>query len=356
MQPGDNFVAAATTNSTQLSAVNVTAQGLQDGAGNPLPDGVISITPMLTVWRNLHIQADTMGAVVGDYVTGNITNFAQSELTVDTNLNDGSLDLDTAAPPFGNGRFENGSITAAGVVPALVQANGDHRVDSALGFGVITQANMQFTGCKWPSEHRGHHAGLCRGCRELDIQCPGCRTLTRRTAWANLVGGSMSIAGGSGMAITAIQDTGTVAQFDTAQITASNLAIPFKLVDDDVIPPGALDLPDNSLMATAFGQGYIRPVYDVPNNRNVPFILNVNTENQVGAYDHSFTAQPQNPDPAYWIIYNLSAYQGLTTDDWDPNAEGGTFGIAQIGGFGVRIFKETLRDVGAHERTSSTTC
>ncbi|HWY21207.1 MAG TPA: hypothetical protein VNX26_08305 [Candidatus Acidoferrum sp.] len=163
----------------------------------------------------------------------------------------------------------------------------------------------------------------------------------------------MSVAGGPGITITAVQDTGTVPQnpgpgvpqFDTAQITVSNLAIPFKLVDDDFVPPGSLGAPDNSLMSTAFGASYIRPVYDVPNSQNVGFILNVDISNQSGAYDYNFTSQPQIPDPAYWVIYNLSAYQGPTTIDRDPNAERALFGIANnIGGYGMQIFKETLRD------------
>jgi len=125
----------------------------------------------------------------------------------------------------------------------------------------------------------------------------------------------------------------------------SNLAIPFKLVDDDFVPPGSLGAPDNSLMSTAFGASYIRPVYDVPNSQNVGFILNVDISNQSGAYDYNFTSQPQIPDPAYWVIYNLSAYQGPTTIDRDPNAERALFGIANnIGGYGMQIFKETLRD------------
>ncbi len=161
----------------------------------------------------------------------------------------------------------------------------------------------------------------------------------------------MSIAAGPGMTITAVQDDGTVpqnpgpgvSQFDTAQITVSNLEIPFRIVDDDFVPPGALAPPDNSLMAAAFEAAYIRPVYDLPNNQNVPFILNVALANGA-AYDYNFTSQPQNPDPAFWAIYNLSAYQGPTTIDRDPNFEPGVLGITNvIGGYGMQIFKETIR-------------
>ena len=391
MQPGDNFMATASTNKSQSDGVIVTAQGLQDAAGHSLPDGVVSVTPMLTVWRRMHVEVDSMSGVTGNTLTGNITGYAQNKLTVDTNLNNGSRNLDSNPP--GNGRFENGYITAANAMVVAVQANGVHHVDSANGFAPIAQAQMAFTAVNGQANTAGNSMGFAPAGANwtFSVQVPHANPAT---AWAALVGGTMSIAAGPAMTITAVQDTGTVPQnpapgvqqFDTAQITVSNLAIPFSLVDDDqaVMPT----LPDTSFLATAYGDAYIFPLIDggqgcatnatnacatnANNKTIVAFQLN-NVTNNGNTILAAMTVpngleSDANRADNFWVTYVLSAYQAASDptqnsgfpasprDDGDPddtdqanqnaqNPQSPLGGVTdQLNGKGSLVFVETVRD------------
>jgi len=70
MQPGDNFRVAASCNATVLAHVT---QAEAD-SGNASKPKVVKITEMLTVWRKLHVELDSMAAVQGNVVAGNIPN------------------------------------------------------------------------------------------------------------------------------------------------------------------------------------------------------------------------------------------------------------------------------------------
>lgn len=69
-QPGDNFVVAASTNQTYLNGVAINGTGLKDSTNNPLPTTQAKRTELLTSWRRVHIEVDSMGAVAKNYVTG----------------------------------------------------------------------------------------------------------------------------------------------------------------------------------------------------------------------------------------------------------------------------------------------
>ena len=69
-QPGDNFVIAASTNNTYLSGVGVNGTGLKDSSNNPLPTDQAKRTDLLTVWRKVHIEKDSMGGSTGNFVKG----------------------------------------------------------------------------------------------------------------------------------------------------------------------------------------------------------------------------------------------------------------------------------------------
>jgi hypothetical protein len=91
MQPGDNFNLRASTSSTFTS---------------------FDESAVITVWRRLHVEIDSMGTPSGTTVSGNITGVApagggQSNVTVDVVLDDGSTGST-------GGRFENGVLTASG--------------------------------------------------------------------------------------------------------------------------------------------------------------------------------------------------------------------------------------------------
>jgi hypothetical protein len=107
VQPGDNFTVAASEDQTYLNALAVNGINLRDGVGNNLPTRRAKSSPMLTVWRRLHMEVDSMGLVSGNSVAGLITDVV-TEPTLNT------TDL-TVNQTLEENRFEHGSITAGGV-------------------------------------------------------------------------------------------------------------------------------------------------------------------------------------------------------------------------------------------------
>ncbi len=61
MQPGDNFKVAAACDPTYLDRVVVSGVDLQDADGHLLPTNHGRSSEMLTVWRRLHVEVDSMG-------------------------------------------------------------------------------------------------------------------------------------------------------------------------------------------------------------------------------------------------------------------------------------------------------
>lgn len=111
MQPGDNFAVAASTNDNQINAVSVSGTDLLNGSGQAIQTGCDATDPvcrseMLTVWRRLHIEVDSMGASQGNFVLGTIPNGFQinggqeMEITVNPSPNN----------PLEPDRFENGRL------------------------------------------------------------------------------------------------------------------------------------------------------------------------------------------------------------------------------------------------------
>jgi hypothetical protein len=72
MQPGNNVVVAATT-SENMGTVTIDGTGLKDSTGASLPTAEIKRTELLTTWRRLHVEADSMGYVAGNKEEGQIT-------------------------------------------------------------------------------------------------------------------------------------------------------------------------------------------------------------------------------------------------------------------------------------------
>jgi hypothetical protein len=70
-QPGDNFRIAASTDETYLRGVDVAGTGLADSANVSLNNtGKAKQTELLTVWRKLHMEIDSMGEVAENFETG----------------------------------------------------------------------------------------------------------------------------------------------------------------------------------------------------------------------------------------------------------------------------------------------
>jgi hypothetical protein len=115
MRPGDNFVVAAALDQTYLNGVVVNGIGLSDSANAPLPTIRAKANPMLTVWRRVHIEVDSMGLVTGNSATGRT-----NTVTPNTGTN-------TTVVAAGNGlesnRFQNGRMVLTNVGSYSVVSN-----------------------------------------------------------------------------------------------------------------------------------------------------------------------------------------------------------------------------------------
>lgn len=102
--PGDNYAVIATTNPNVTSQSQIVVEGiaLRNSATGQLLAENIDRTPMLTAWRTLHVERDSMGIIVN----AGQANFA-SEATVGPNESVEVPVLDR----LDTGRFENGRLT-----------------------------------------------------------------------------------------------------------------------------------------------------------------------------------------------------------------------------------------------------
>lgn len=109
--PGDNFVISASTDQNYSPGINVNGTGLQDSSGNPITEDPTYITrakrsPLLTVWRKVHLEVDSMGEVQDNLVSG----YIRSKVTV------GSTPVWINVYPT-TGDMEEGRFRSSGTIP-----------------------------------------------------------------------------------------------------------------------------------------------------------------------------------------------------------------------------------------------
>lgn len=109
-QPGNNFAIAASINPIAVNGVTINGIELNDSGGQPVvtqncPTQAICRSQMLTVWRRLHVEVDSMGQSTQNFVVGNSATFAR----VRRFGPDAVLDVNTSEPLEVN-RFEGGRI------------------------------------------------------------------------------------------------------------------------------------------------------------------------------------------------------------------------------------------------------
>ena len=115
-QPGDNFAVVASKDDTQLSGI--TASGLDLKAGTTTitstqttPTKPLIRTNLLTVWRRLHLEVDTMGTVANNKATGTFNGNQTIAVTGETTLN---LNVN---PALRENRFEDGRLEFTITIP-----------------------------------------------------------------------------------------------------------------------------------------------------------------------------------------------------------------------------------------------
>jgi len=72
VQPGDNYRIAAACTDYDLQPLHGQGTDVLDGGGAALPTDHANVTPMITVWRRVHIEVDSMGSISGNNVTGTV--------------------------------------------------------------------------------------------------------------------------------------------------------------------------------------------------------------------------------------------------------------------------------------------
>ncbi|MGI8786229.1 MAG: hypothetical protein ACR2HG_00525 [Pyrinomonadaceae bacterium] len=111
MQPGDNFAIAASTDPNQINSVSVSGTGLLNGQGQSIDTRcdyteLVCRSEMLTVWRRLHIEVDSMGVAQGNFVVGNFIESARiGAFNTEVLVSNSDLEINR----FENGRLVSGS-------------------------------------------------------------------------------------------------------------------------------------------------------------------------------------------------------------------------------------------------------
>ena len=352
MQPGDNFKIVATTNGEYLNTLKVDSVKVKDGEGNTLPTLMGKITPMLTVWRKLHIEVDSMGKVKDNRVCGNITGFEQANvprytiIRLDKRIKDKSKNISDT--PRRLGRFENGTLVIADVVTikGLIGNGNDFLLANTSGLN-LRSTSLPFVAKTLPgvggfiSSERGVVAGIDkttegRWLLRLHLNDP------ETFVWSDYTNGTISIGEGPQMTITNVIS-------NHASVVVDYLRIPFVVTDDDKIFSD-IPMPNTRLLKDAFADAYTLPVYDVgDNNTNVPFVLNIDCSKQnelkVIMEIFDFDAKESQDDKDFWTIYLLGAYQANEQNDGDPNSElDSTIAGYTFSDIGVVIFMEPFSE------------
>ena len=358
MQPGDNFRIVANGDKDFLSRLENkdSASGASNADKQRICNkdvtGTLSereirfpgnyASDVLTVWRFLHVEIDSMAAPP---TTGAEKNTADGKLTgvvgngtvaqrvnLNINLKTGFTPQDNSdnlTAGTGNGRFENGwiKIGSGGGTPgqtqtSALQGNGDDYVRKDAGIEIpavvskIGQSDVSGKVIAWS----GSTFTL---------------SVSSGTLSTNYNGGTLNVAGVSAT-ITTVSGTNVV------NVTAAP-TIPFVLHDDDddsIMPR----LPNTGQMPLALAQGFVVPLYDVGDTnvavtfaRNVPLVH----ANIVAVQD--WDSRAMNAD-RFWVAYVLSCFQGdVSIRDRDPNTENRGFGVTPSGDGGCLVFLEVHR-------------
>lgn len=283
MQPGDNFRVAVSTDQNYLSVIVVNGTGLRDSTGNQLPTGRAKQTELLSVWRRLHIEVDSMGPVAGNSVSGTIpVGFKIRRFETKT------IDVESIPNiPLEVNRFENGRLVAIDSLDVISNTA-----------NTVTLRNNNFT------------------------------TVTIANGAAFTLYDDDDFDNGDGTLVDG-DDLENIPMPPTTLLTANNGN-----------PATSSDDPTRNVLAPA----YIWPVYDIgDNNDNVPFMSNVQeptNESITGLFDFDQIATEEST--GFWTVYLLGGYQYILARDEDPETETQvTLGVSDGTGIGSIVFLET---------------
>jgi hypothetical protein len=392
MQPGDNFRVVAAGDPVSLMDLH-NIDGVL-GSDNPDKQRIVNThvlngpgaTPadaelrqadkyasdVLTVWRFLHLEGDSMVPVTGNFidctvewppratdaVTGDIT-----ELSVDVPLADGSPDLTAGT---GNGRFEKGRLRVADTHDITdLDGNGDDWVRRAAGLD-LTAIGLPFSADDGESGQNrdiwtGTITDIAAGSSTLTLNIStttGSQDNDGADGWADFGSGGamMTIQGFGGaqgpqMTIVAVNQAASTFTVDVVRV-------PVRLFDDDAPDGWDVPKPDTDGLEPAFAEAFVLPVRDIDGEQNdLEFIPHMETRGpqpfiQSVREGWQFDNVAHEANPIFWTVYIRGTFQDTAvSDDHDPDWPGGgvAWGIVDMvnpitdRGRGANIYMEVLR-------------
>ena len=306
--PGDNFKVAATANANVgyatnsfLDVIQVQGTNLYDNRNNVVPDAntldsqrlaPAKSTLMLTVWRRLHIERDSMGLVTGNFASGTVTKVVT---TVSPFFPFTTTSVLTLSRSIENERFEKGRLKFA------------HPIDGTDSFRVLsnTKRNVTVTG-----------------------EVPQAFT---------------------GQAFVLYDDDDFNANDGLNQDSDEGEEIP----DPDMSLLQDSDDPNLNRLARAYVRPTYDLAHheedDVQFAANSPTVVDSDgtiLSNPIALFSFGAYAHEDNPD--FWTVYVLNGYQDFTPDDCDPRNAGDIGALARISDFpnghGAIVFLEAIAE------------
>jgi hypothetical protein len=304
MQPGDNFaIAASLTQDYRNGIILDAANGsrLLDAANNEIPitrttgNNIIGIrTNMLTTWRRLHIEVDSMGNANSNFVIGSITDT--------TKVRNGTVTLNLSVTNLEPNRFENGRLE--------IRRNGT----------------------------------VYKSLRVVDST----PTVNSNTA------SSVTIFNNTGVFSVANGDQFIL--YDDDDMNDNDGTIPRPLHGDDgedvATPNTTMMQPSDTVCSSlidvncnVFAVAYVKPFYDlVGSGENIQFSLNTPEIDRTFIYTNYFNNRATEASEIFWTVYLLGVYQPDITEDSEPDESDALFGrVDQIMGIGAFVYIEINR-------------
>lgn len=307
MQPGNNWKVFATCSEQELNDVEVNPT-LQNGLNTENSFRRISDqsvprieqqSPLLSLWRHMYVELDSMGAAVGNSLTGTI----QGVPLYDGQTNYAELWVEAL-----EGSWEEADHFNRGVI-VISGYTGPINIPDPQNPGQFLVSGGFLVAYSW----------LEFGADKLEIH----------------------------------NAPATIVQAEGAHYT---------LWDDDIgtlldQAPGVFlpRYPDTGMMQDVYNRVYVEPLPSCPCQSNSPFVLNVNTGSNSTVKTVANTNRDLTSSAEFWAVHVTSAFQGRPSKDLDPPAEayadGPSYGItAFFGGTtssgGSLIFLETIREPG----------
>ena len=309
-------------------------------------------SPVLTVWRLLHVERDSMMALTNNAnnARGKVESLTAATKRVGLDSTDLFLNNEAVATlddtsededDGKDGRFQNGSLTGLTAAGVKIKSNGN------LNFTLDAAATVAFTITKGTNTLAGDMTDLAFAGTESTLTVGGIVMTNDQ-----FKDGTVTIRG-VGYGVKG-NTAGTV-------VTTTKVLIDFIAVDDDdnsVLPNAGYA--DTSLMAQGFMAAYILPINDgggAATNDTTTVVSTVNMPNAQPAFEAFFLRDSApNEKDSFWVVYVLSTFQDTPNDDWDSDGtagEGGTGGVTwsltstsvlKRGGQGSSANRETIRD------------